>query len=71
MGGGYESVQAGGNSNFCFPFGSPRRGKSATSIDEPFLLEDSRGIPDCLCLCRNPFRWDICYDFRNANPVKT
>ena len=41
MGGGYESSETGGSSDFCFPFGSPGCGKSAASIDEPFTLEDS------------------------------
>jgi len=41
MGGGYESSEVGGSSDFCFPFGSPGCGKPAASIDEPFTLEDS------------------------------
>ena len=41
MGGGYESIEVGGSSDFCFPFGSPGCNKSAAGVDESFLLEDS------------------------------
>jgi len=68
MGGGDESVEVGGGSYFCFPFGSACGDEPTAGFNESFILEDSTGIFDCVCVCGDSSGWDICYYSGNGDP---